>query len=101
MFEHSEFVIAAVFLLAGMFLGSMFSLGITYMAELTPKALLPTGNLLCGIFFSVGSLVGPTVGGLYLQFIHNFSFLLFISAILFAMFLIVLIFGKQMKQVAN
>ncbi|MEK9199574.1 MFS transporter [Ureibacillus sp. 179-F W5.1 NHS] len=101
LFEHSEFVIAAVFLLAGMFLGSMFSLGITYMAELTPKALLPTGNLLCGIFFSVGSLVGPTVGGLYLQFIHNFSFLLFISAILFAMFLIVLIFGKQMKQVAN
>lgn len=101
LFEHSEIIIAAVFLLAGMFLGSMFSLGITYMAELTPKILLPTGNMLCGIFFSVGSLMGPTIGGLYLQYVKEFSFLLFIAFILLVMFLIVLLFGKRMKVVVK
>ena len=54
--ENSEIFVAATFLLAGMSVGSMFSLGITYMTDLTPKELLPTGNLLCGIFFSLGSL---------------------------------------------
>lgn len=93
--EHSEWLIAGVFLLAGMFLGSMFSLGITYMAELTPKTLLPTGNMLCGIFFSLGSLMGPTIGGLYLQFVETFSFLLFIAIILFIMLFIIFFFGNK------
>ncbi|RHW34755.1 MFS transporter [Lysinibacillus yapensis] len=98
MFEHSEWIIACVFLLAGMALGSMFSLGITYMAELTPKALLPTANLLYGIFFSLGSLIGPTAGGLYLQYVESLSFLLFISFILLVMLLVVFFFGKQVKE---
>lgn len=95
--EHSQVLVASDFLLAGMFLGSLFSLGITYMADLTPKELLPTGNLLCGIFFSLGSLTGPFIGGLYLQVVHQYSFLLFISGTLLLMFCVVLIFGKGYK----
>ena len=71
-----------IFALAGMSVGSLFSLGITYMADLTPKELLPTGNLLCGIFFSLGSLSGPIFGGLYLQVAQGFSFLLLIACVL-------------------
>lgn len=37
---------------SGMLVGSTFSLGVSYMTDLIPKHLLPTGNLLCGIFFS-------------------------------------------------
>lgn len=92
--EFSEILIGVVFFICGMSLGSTFSLGITYMAELTPKELLPTGNLLCGIFFSLGSLMGPFVGGLFLQLVDSISFLLFIATILFAVFIIVLLFGK-------
>ncbi|HWK21840.1 MAG TPA: MFS transporter [Ureibacillus sp.] len=98
LFEHSQQIIAVIFLLAGMALGSMYSLGITYMAELTPKALLPNGNLLISIFFSIGSLVGPTIGGIYLQYIKAYSFLLFIAIILFVMLLIVFFFGKKVKK---
>ncbi|MBW9234262.1 MFS transporter, partial [Leptospira santarosai] len=54
--ENNVWTLIGAFLLAGLFVGSTFSLGISYMADLTPKALLPTGNLLCGIFFSIGSL---------------------------------------------
>ncbi|WP_257985554.1 MFS transporter [Bacillus sp. V5-8f] len=50
------------FLLTGVMVGSTFSLGISYMADLVPRNLLPTGNLLCGIFFSVGSICGPFIG---------------------------------------
>lgn len=99
--EQFQPVVVAVFLLSGMFLGSLFSMGITYMAELTPKELLPTGNLLCGIFFSLGSLTGPFIGGLYLQLVQTISFLLFIAAILIIMYCIVFFFGKKLKTITD
>lgn len=95
--EHSEILVMCIFLISGMFLGSLFSLGITYMADLTPKELLPTGNLLCGIFFSLGSLTGPFIGGLYLQLVDTVSFLLFISIMLFIIYFIILLFGNKRK----
>lgn len=82
---------------AGMFVGSIFSLGISYMSDLAPKELLPTGNLLCGIFFSIGSLTGPSLGGLFLEFEASFSFLLLISLFLGILFIISLMI-KPKKQ---
>lgn len=80
-----------------MCVGSMFSLGITYMTDLTPKELLPTGNLLCGIFFSLGSLSGPFIGGMYLELFPSKGFLLLVATILFLVALIVIKFGKTGK----
>ena len=48
--ETSTLAVMAMFFIAGLFVGSIFSLGISYMSDLTPKELLPTGNLLCGMF---------------------------------------------------
>ncbi|TSI10634.1 MFS transporter [Lysinibacillus sp. BW-2-10] len=95
-FESSELLVGTIFLVSGMFLGSLFSLGITYMADLTPKDLLPTGNMLCAIFFSLGSLTGPFIGGLFLQVTENISFLLFIAVILFIVYVIVYIGSKKL-----
>lgn len=86
-----------MFFIAGTFVGSIFSLGISYMSDLTPTALLPTGNLLCGIFFSLGSLLGPILGGLFLELGMNFSFLLLISVFLTILFSVALI-GKPKIQ---
>ena len=97
--EHSEILVMCTFLLSGMLLGSLFSLGITYMADLTPKELLPTGNLLCGIFFSLGSLTGPFIGGLYLQLVDTVSFLVFISIMLFIIYFIILFLGKRTMKI--
>lgn len=93
--ESFEILVAASFLVAGMFCGSLFSLGISYMSDLTPRELLPTGNLMCSIFFSFGSLTGPLLGGVYLQYVHNYSFLLLVSIILLLIFMISLVFGKE------
>ncbi|MER2090649.1 MAG: MFS transporter [Sporosarcina sp.] len=94
--ETSTTAVISMFFIAGLFAGSIFSLGISYMSDLTPKQLLPTGNLLCGIFFSFGSLTGPFLGGLFLEFDVGFSFLLLIS--LFLAVLFVVSFIGKMKQ---
>lgn len=87
-FEHFYLGLIALIFTAGLFVGSIFSLGISYMSDLAPKELLPTGNLLCGIFFSLGSLIGPIFGGLFLEFDTSLSFLLLVSLFLGALFMI-------------
>lgn len=86
----SWWVVFAVFC-AGMFIGSAFSLGISYMSELVPKQLLPMGNLLCGFFFSIGSLSGPIVGGYVME--HTVMNYLMILVILLAFITVVLLFS--------
>lgn len=88
-FESNAWVTLALFIVAGMFVGSTFSLGISYMADLMPRDLLPTGNLLCGIAFSIGSLAGPVLGGLFLDLTEELSFLLLIAAILLVIFTVI------------
>ncbi|MBY0122933.1 MFS transporter [Bacillus sp. S/N-304-OC-R1] len=96
-----EWLIALVMCLfvAGMFVGSTFSLGISYMADLLPRNMLPAGNLLCGVAFSIGSLTGPYFGGVFIQHFKSVSFFNIISMMLFLIFLTVVIFGQ--KQVTS
>jgi MFS family permease len=94
-FEYSFMGLFVSFLLSGMVVGSTFSLGISYMTDLVPKNLLATGNLLCGIFFSFGSLSGPIIGGLYIQFFQKISFFYIISTMLLTLSIIIYVFGKK------
>lgn len=96
-FEHSQMLVAAAFFVAGLLSGSIFSLSVTYMADLTPKDLLTTGNLLCGISLSLGSLSGPLFGGLYLQLFDGVSFLLLMAIVLVVVFIILMHFGREKK----
>ncbi|KAB7708128.1 MFS transporter [Bacillus aerolatus] len=79
--DHSYSLLLISIFLAGMVVGSTFSLGISFMTDLMPRQLLPTGNLLCGMAFSIGSLIGPYSGGLALQTFANVSFFTVISVI--------------------
>lgn len=62
-FSGSFIMLMVLFVLAGIFVGSMYSLGISYMADMTPAYNLPAGNLIAGMFFSIGSILGPVIGG--------------------------------------
>jgi MFS family permease len=93
--EHSFIGLFISFLISGMVVGSTFSLGISYMTDLVPKDLLPTGNLLCGIFFSLGSLSGPIIGGLFIKFFQSVSFFYIISTMLLVLSFIIFAFGKK------
>lgn len=100
-FEENAWVTLTFFILAGMFVGSTFSLGISYMADLMPRELLPTGNLLCGIAFSIGSLAGPVLGGVFLEMTQQLSFLLLIAGILLIIFTIIAFRGTSSKPVTE
>ncbi|MFO1443321.1 MFS transporter [Bacillus sp. Bva_UNVM-123] len=94
-------VLAICLFISGMVVGSTFSLGISYMADLVPRNLLPTGNLLCGIAFSIGSLTGPYIGGVFIQYFKSISFFNIISVILFLLFLTVTLFGQKQATEKN
>lgn len=98
--EHSFTALTISIFIAGMFVGTTFSLGISYMADLMPRQLLPTGNILCSMFFSLGSLAGPFIGGVFIQFFENVSFFNIISAMLLSLFVIITFFGKKTSPVA-
>ncbi|MBS8266691.1 MFS transporter [Mesobacillus boroniphilus] len=85
--ENSTTGLLICFFLAGTLVGSTFSLGISYMADLLPKQLLPAGNLMCGIFFSFGSISGPFIGGLAIQWLEGISFFYVISTMLLLIFI--------------
>ncbi|CAM3949779.1 MFS transporter [Mesobacillus zeae] len=80
------------FISAGMLVGSTFSLGISYMASLVPRQLLPAGNLMCGIFFSFGSITGPFIGGLAIQHLKGPSFFYVLSGMLLLIFIALVAF---------
>ncbi|MBN8210650.1 MFS transporter [Bacillus sp. NTK071] len=76
-----------LFFLAGMMVGSLFSLSITYLADLLPNSLLPTGNILAGIFFGIGSILGPYLGGLFIDWFGQGSIFYAISGMLLFLFI--------------
>ncbi len=82
------YAVAALFALAGGLVGSFYSLGLAYAADLLPKGRLPTANVVASIHFSLGSIVGPYLGGLGIEHVSRSSmfwllgafFLLYVTA---------------------
>lgn len=93
-FETSLLALFMTISLAGMFVGSLFSLGMSYMTDLLPSYLLPAGNILLGIVFSIGSISGPFFGGLFIQFLPGISFF-YLIVILLAFMLVTLLFKRD------
>ncbi|WP_150268144.1 MFS transporter [Paenibacillus tepidiphilus] len=58
----------ALLMIAGGLVGSFFSLGLSYAADILPRNLLPAANVVGSFHFSLGSIAGPGIGGLLLQF---------------------------------
>ncbi|SDJ49595.1 MFS transporter [Salimicrobium halophilum] len=86
-FEGSVVALFLCFAFAGLCVGSLFSLGISYMTDLLPRELLPAGNILCGMSFSIGSILGPFLSGIVLDFFPQVSLFLLIVGLLVAILL--------------
>jgi MFS family permease len=96
--EFSMMWLLASFVLTGAIVGSLFSLGITYMADLLPKGLLPTGNVMAGVFFAIGSICGPLVGGLFIEWFERGSLYFSMAGMLFLIFVAGLLFKEKEKS---
>lgn len=53
---------------AGGLVGSFFSLGLSFAADILPRNLLPAANVVSSFHYSIGSILGPGVGGLLLEY---------------------------------
>ncbi|MGJ3194095.1 MFS transporter [Peribacillus frigoritolerans] len=100
-YSYSVLGLFICFMFGGMMVGSTFSLGISYMADLLPRNLLPAGNLLCSIFFSLGSIGGPFFGGLVIEHIQGGNFFYMISIMLFLVFISLALFKEKMPASVN
>lgn len=85
--EHLPWALWSLFAASGMLLGSLFSLGITYLADLVPANLLPTGTVMTGILFALGSMTGPTVGGWLIGIVGQGAIYYSISGMLLLIFI--------------
>ncbi|MDO7904894.1 MFS transporter [Paenibacillus sp. JX-17] len=88
-------------LLAGGLVGSFFSLGLAYAADLLPKQLLPAANVLASFHFNAGSILGPNMGG---KLLDSFSFgsLFFVMGAVYILFgLIGLGFKPEKRELQN
>ncbi|RKD21744.1 hypothetical protein BEP19_14050 [Ammoniphilus oxalaticus] len=75
-------------ILAGSVVGSFFSLGLAFLADTLPGRLLPTGNALAAILFSIGSIIGPSVTGTGIEHIHPNSLFYSLSLVFIVYFLL-------------
>lgn len=99
--EHIPWLLFTLFVIAGMLLGSLFSLGIAYLADLVPANLLPTGNVMTAVLFAVGSMTGPVVGGILIEVVGEGAIYYSLTAMLAAMLAAGLIFQAQLKRQAR
>ncbi|SIQ83971.1 Predicted arabinose efflux permease, MFS family [Paenibacillus macquariensis] len=53
-------------MLAGGLVGSFFSLGLAYAADVLPRDLLPAANVVALFQFNIGSIVGPSLSGIFM-----------------------------------
>ncbi|WEG17480.1 MFS transporter [Alkalihalophilus pseudofirmus] len=93
-FESSSTILFILFILAGAFVGSFFSLGVMYLADLIPAHLLPTGNVMMAISFGVGSMTGPLIGGVFIDIFESGSIYYSIGGML----LFILVTGTLFKS---
>lgn len=69
-----------LFAIAGGAVGSFYSLGLAYAADILPRAILPAANVIASIHFSIGSIMGPTLGGYGIRYVSLYSIFLFMGA---------------------
>ena len=97
MLEASVTALFILFMLSGMFIGSIFSLGIAYMTDLLPNTLLPAGNIMISVWFSIGSIIGPLLSGTFIDLFPNISFFYLVVAMLGIVLLLMLLKKKSPK----
>ncbi|MFD2612243.1 MFS transporter [Paenibacillus gansuensis] len=94
------YLLLVLFILAGGVVGSFYSLGLAYAADILPRQILPAANVIASIHFSLGSILGPLLGGYGIRYISNDSIFLFLGSAFLAFSLLGLLFRKKHDEPA-
>ncbi|RYL88974.1 MFS transporter [Sporolactobacillus sp. THM7-4] len=69
-------------LIAGMLIGSLYSMSMSYVGDMVDRPLIPLGNILMSISYSFGSMAGPIVGNKMIDLIPKGGLFFGVSGIL-------------------
>ncbi|OPA73993.1 MFS transporter [Paenibacillus selenitireducens] len=83
-FGANAWAILVLFMVAGGMLGSFYSLGLAFAADVLPRAYLPSANVVATFIFSIGSIVAPNLAGLGMQHISISSMFWLLGAFFIA-----------------
>ncbi|GIP22840.1 MFS transporter [Paenibacillus sp. J22TS3] len=87
-----------LFALAGGVVGSFYSLGMSYAADIVPKTILPAAGVIASVHYSVGSVLGPVFGGYGIQYVSIHSLFYFLGAVFLVFALIGFGFKREPKE---
>ncbi|WP_219838801.1 MFS transporter [Paenibacillus sp. R14(2021)] len=94
--DHAGWLFVLLALIGGL-IGSFFSLGLAYAADILPKNVLPAANVIASIHFSIGSLLGPSIGGYGIQYISVSSMFILLGGA-FTLFSVLGFFFRESKK---
>ncbi|MEN0642782.1 MFS transporter [Alkalicoccobacillus gibsonii] len=97
--EHSPTMLFLLFLAGGGCVGSLYSLGVAFMADLVPTYLLPTANVMMAVSFGLGSISGPLIGGWLIEMVEQGSVYYSIGGMLVLVVVAGLLFKQQHTEV--
>lgn len=92
---EERWLLLGLFAVAGGLLGSLYSLGLTFLADLLPRETLPDGNAVANVHFALGCMLGPYAGGWLIQFTGGGSLFWLIAFTLLLSSLITALFGSK------
>ncbi len=84
-------------LIAGGLVGSFFSLGLAYAADILPKVLLPAANVVASFHFTIGSIVAPNLGGQLINWVSPGSMFTMLGCLYFIFGVTGLLFRRKRK----
>lgn len=99
--SSSFYGLLITFIAAGMLVGSLYSMAMTYVSDDLPNALIPLGNILMGISYSLGSMTGPIAESGWMKLLPWAGFFYGISIVLLIVFAGCALHNNRKKSVED
>ncbi|WKB36534.1 MFS transporter [Terrilactibacillus sp. S3-3] len=96
--SSSFYGLLITFIVAGMLVGSLYSMAMTYVSDDLPNSLIPLGNILMGICYSLGSMSGPIAESGWMKLLPKDGFFYGISVILLVVFTSCVLHNNKKKN---
>jgi len=91
---ENVYIMMLLLAIAGAAVGSFYSLGLAYSADLLPASMVPTAGIIAGINFGVASIMAPNVNGVLMQVWEPWTIFWLMGALLIV-FVAACLFNRQ------
>lgn len=69
MAQANVWIIMGLLAVAGAAVGSFYSLGLAFAADILPEGMIPTAGIIASVNFSIASIIGPNVNGYFIDYV--------------------------------